>query len=370
MTKDIITYLVIGSGALVYPMHKPGLTAPDARVAAMCDLSAEQGKPPADELGVPFYTDYREMLAAHPEADAVVVMTPHYKHANPTMDSLQAGFHVLVEKPMALLIQDAQRMVETADEQARLLAVNFQQRFRPEVRAAKKLLHSGALGKLQRMSLVVTWPRSRSYYHLAEWRATWRGEGGGVLMNQAPHDLDLICYLMGLPSQVYACNRTHYHDIEVEDTTSAMLEWENGATGYVHISTQESDLSGQLTIVGTGGVLQFEPGKLHFDRFETDVHTFLETADPFARVELHAETVPLPEGAGDHAAVHANFRAAIRGEAALMCPGSEGEMSLALANAMIYSSHRGEAVRSPLDPDVYADLLAELQAGGKGQHGA
>lgn len=360
-----ITYLVIGSGTLVYPMHKPGLTAPDARVAALCDLSEEKGRPPADALGAPFYTDYRQMLAAHPEADAVVVMTPHYNHAEITITALQAGFHVLVEKPMALQVRDALRMVAEAEAQDKLLAVNFQQRFRPEVRAARDLLQAGALGTLQRLSLIVTWPRSRRYYQLADWRATWQGEGGGVLMNQAPHDLDLICHLMGLPAQVVSWNRTHYHRIEVEDTISAMLEWEHGAVGYVHISTQESDLSGQLTFVGTGGVLQIEPGSLRFERFDGDVHTFLETAEPFARVAAHPEAVTLPEGAGDHAAVHANFRAAIRGEEPLMCPGVEGVSSLMLANAMIASSRRNAAVRLPLDPDDYADLLADLQAGGK-----
>ena len=360
-----ISYLVIGSGTLVYAMHKPGLTAPDALVMAMCDRSEEKGRLPADELGVPFYTDYQEMMASHPEADAVVVMTPHYNHAEITLACLQAGFHVLVEKPMALQARDALRMAAEAEKREKLLAVNFQQRFRPEIQAARELLQNGALGQLQRMSLVVTWPRSRRYYQLADWRATWQGEGGGVLMNQAPHDLDLICHLMGLPAQVVSWNRTLYHRIEVEDTISAMLEWENGATGYVHINTQESDLSGQLVLVGTGGALRIEPGALRFEKFETDVHDFLETAEPFARVESHPEDVPLPEGAGNHAAVHANFRAAIRDEEPLVCPGSEGVLSLMLANAMILSSHRNMAVRLPLDPDEYADLLAELQADGK-----
>ena len=370
MSIKSISYLVIGSGTLVYQMHKPGLTAPDARVVAMCDLSEEKGKPPADELGVPFYTDYREMLATHPGADAVVVMTPHYNHAEITLACLRAGFHVLVEKPMALRASDALEMVAEADTRNKLLAVNFQQRFRPEVRAARGLLQAGALGKLQRLSLVVTWPRSRRYYQLANWRATWQGEGGGVLMNQAPHDLDLVCHLLGLPVQVVSWNRTLYHRIEVEDTISAMLEWDNGATGYVHISTQESDLSGQLVLVGTGGVLRIEPGSLRFEQFKADVHTFLETAEPFAGVESAPVEIPLPEGSGDHAAVHANFRAAIRGEEPLMCPGSESVPSLMLANAMILSSHRNARVRFPLAADEYADLLAELQSNGKPVYGA
>ena len=305
------------------------------------------------------------MLADHPEADAVVVLIPHFKHAEVTVDSLRAGFHVLVEKPMALQVRDALEMVRAAEQNDRLLAVNFQQRFRPEIRQARALLMTGALGQLQRMILIVTWPRSRKYYQMAAWRATWQGEGGGVLMNQAPHDLDLVCYLMGLPAQVVSWNRTAYHQIEVEDTVSAMLEWTEGATGYIHISTQESDLSGQLTLVGTGGVMRIEPGKLQFSRFEQDVHVFLEDAEPFARSEPHPVTIELPASVGDHAAVHANFRAAVRGEEALMCSGAEGMQSLMLANAMTLSSYRNAAVSLPLDPEEYAFVLAELQSHGK-----
>jgi predicted dehydrogenase len=361
-----VTYLVIGSGALVYDMHRPGLTAADARVLAMCDVDRQRGAPPAKDLGVPFYVHYREMLEAHPEADAAVIMTPHYNHAEITLDCLEAGLHVLVEKPMALQVQDARAMVAAAEAAGRLLAVNFQQRFRPEVRTARRLLSEGKLGTLQRMSLVVSWPRSRAYYRLADWRATWRGEGGGVLMNQAPHDLDLVCHLLGLPARVFAWNRTRYHDIEVEDTISALLEWDGGASGYVHISTQESDESGQLTLVGSGGVLRLKPGAIEFDRFEKDVHDFLETAAPFDRVAARPESLVLPEGNGDHAAVHANFRSAIREEAELMCPGEEGLHSLALANGMILSSHRERPVDLPLDAEAYAGLLAGLQRDGKG----
>ncbi len=366
MGEKAITYLVIGSGALVFQMHQPGLTAADARVLALCDADRQRGAHPAEEMRVPFYEDYREMLKAHPDADAAVIMTPHYNHAKITLDCLRAGLHVLVEKPMALQVQDARAMVAAAKKAGRLLAVNFQQRFRPEVRAARHLLSRGELGTLQRMSLVVSWPRSRSYYRLADWRATWQGEGGGVLMNQAPHDLDLICHLLGMPARVFAWNRTRYHKIEVEDTISGLLEWDGGASGYVHISTQESDESGQLMIVGTGGVLRIESGAIKFARFETDVHTFLETAEPFERVATIPEPLSLPDDTGGHAAVHANFRAAIRGQTKLMCPGSEGLQSLALANGMILSSHLDRPVDLPLDAEAYAGLLASLQRNEKG----
>jgi predicted dehydrogenase len=366
MSGKPIRFLVIGAGALVYEMHQPALTDEEVRVLGMCDAAPRPGRSRAKTLGVPFYADYRRMLRSHPEADAAVVMTPHHNHAEITLNCLSAGLHVLVEKPMALQVRDAREMVAAADKADRLLAVNFQQRFRPEVRAARNLLSRGALGEIQRMQLVVTWPRARSYYRLADWRATWRGEGGGVLMNQAPHDLDLICHLLGLPSRIMAWNQTRYHHIEVEDTISALLAWQGGFTGYVHISTQESDPAEELEIIGTGGVLRIRPNGLDFARFKTDVHTFLETADPFDRVELVPEALEPESGTGDHRAVHANFRAAIRGEADLMCPGREGLQSLALANAMILSSRRDRPVDLPLDSEAYAKLLADLQTAGKG----
>ena len=357
-----LRHAYIGVGALVFNMHRPAIDLPTTEVVAACDIRTEIGQQRADELGVPFYEDYHKMLAeTHP--DVTVITTPHYLHPQMAIDAMQAGSHVLCEKPMATQVADADRMVKASHETGKLLAINFQQRLRPEVLAAKKLIDDGRLGTLQRVNLIVPWPRSYQYYAMASWRATWWGEGGGVLLNQGPHDLDLVCHLAGMPRRVISWNRTNFHKIEVEDTISAMLEWDNGATGYLHISTAESGPKSNLEIVGTKGSLQIGQGFLTFDEFDEDVHEFLRTTQEiYAGPGQHPVEVQLPDNTGDHPAVYRNFHSAILHGAPISATGEEGIMSLELANAMIYSSYSRSVVELPLDRQKYCDLLESLKA--------
>jgi predicted dehydrogenase len=362
MQTQKLRHAIIGVGSLVYNMHRPALDLPTTEVAAVCDIRTDIGRQRAEELGgVPFYEDYRQMLEAV-RPDITVVMTPHYLHPQMAIDAMKAGSHVLVEKPMAIQVADADKMVEVAQQTGQLLAVNFQQRLRPEVLAAKKLIDEGRVGKIQRVSLVVPWPRSYRYYSLANWRATWWGEGGGVLLNQAPHDLDLVCHLAGMPKRVISWNRTHLHQIEVEDTISSMLEWENGATGYLHISTAESGPKSDLEVVGTKGSLQIGSGQLNFHEFEADVHEYLRTTDEIYRgPDQQKVEVLLKEGHGDHPAVYQNFHNAILSGDQISATGAQGVMSLELANALIFSSFTRQVVELPLNRQEYAALLGELQ---------
>lgn len=362
-----LRHVVIGVGALVFSMHRKALEVPTTELAAVCDIRTEIGKQRADELGVPFYEDYRKMLAEI-KPDVTVITAPHYLHPQMAIDAMHAGSHVLTEKPMATEVADADRMVKTAKETGKLLAVNFQQRLRPEILAAKKLITEGRVGVIQRVSLVVPWPRSYRYYSMATWRATWWGEGGGVLLNQGPHDLDLVCHLAGMPRRVVSWNKTNFHQIEVEDTISAMLEWDNGATGYLHISTAESGPKSNLEIVGTKGSIQIGEGDLTFNEFDADVHEFLRTTDEiYSGPGQHPVAVELPEGEGSHPSVYRNFHAAILNGAPISASGEQGVMSLELANAMIYSSHTHEVVELPLDRQKYSALLADLKKNSKNQ---
>jgi predicted dehydrogenase len=356
-----LRHVVIGAGSLVYNMHRPAFDLPTTEVCALCDIREDAARERAAELNVPLYADYRQMLA-EVQPDVTVITTPHYLHPQMAIDALRAGSHVLVEKPMATQVADADKMVRAAQESGKLLAVNFQQRLRPEVLAARRLIQEGRLGMIQRVSLVVPWPRSYRYYSLASWRATWWGEGGGVLLNQAPHDLDLVCHLAGMPARVISWNRTNLHKIEVEDTISAMLEWENGATGYLHISTAESGPKSDLEVVGTKGSLQIGNGKLDFHEFEADVHEYLRTTDEIYRgPETLAVPVELEDGAGTHPQVYRNFHAAILEGTPISADAAQGVMSLELANALIYSSFTRSVVELPLDRQQYAELLADLQ---------
>ena len=230
----------LGAGAGVFNMHRAVATESGlCTIVAVQDIAPAAGQARADELDCPFYVDHKAMLAQE-KPDLAVIITPHPYHAPLAIDALNAGAHVLVEKPISVHAGEADAMIEAAAQNDRLLAVNFQQRFRPEIQAAKELIAGGALGELQYVNMVVVWPRTRQYFANAGWRGTWKGEGGGVLLNQAPHNLDLLVHLMGMPARVAAWTRTRIHPIETEDTVQAMFEWQNGAIGSLHVSTAES----------------------------------------------------------------------------------------------------------------------------------
>jgi predicted dehydrogenase len=325
------------------------------------DIDIKHGQARAEELGCPFFTDMPTMLA-EVKPDVVSVMTPHPFHAEHSIAGLEAGCHVLVEKPIAVQIKEVKGMVAAAEANDRLLAVNFQQRLRPEVIAARQIIQSGQLGVIQNADMKMTWTRTAIYFKNSTWRGTWNGEGGGVLLNQAPHELDLLCYFLGMPARVAAWTRNLVHPIETEDTIQVMVEWKNGALGSIHISTAEAGQPQRFEIIGTSGHLALGPGKLHLQRFDTDVREYIATSsDPFGHPNLLAEAVELQPGTGDHAAIYKNLVNAIETGSPVIADATSASMSLELANAITLSSYRGHVVEFPLDREAYADLLAELR---------
>ena len=342
-------------------MHAPALQSAEIQVVGVCDVNLEAAERQAERFGCPYFADHRALLAAV-RPDAAAVLAPHPFHPSIALDCLAAGAHVLVEKPIAVHVAEADRMIAAADRAGRLLAVNLQQRTRGEIRTAKKLIESGRLGQIQRVEMVAIWTRTASYYAQAGWRGTWQGEGGGVLMNQSPHSLDLVCHLVGLPSRVVAWNRTLLHAIETEDTSLAMLEWADGALGTLLVSTAQAGEPERLEIAGTRGVLQLTRGDLRLLEADTDLRNFLaESPEPFGKPVLEPQQVALEPGSGDHTAIYANFLDAIDHGTPLVADGSQGRMSLELANALIYSSTKKEQVSLPLDRSAYAELLDRLR---------
>jgi len=357
-----LRHAIVGVGANVFAMHRPALALPSVELVGVSDLNAEVGERRAAELGCPFFADYRRMLDTV-RPDVAVVMTPPPFHARIAIDALAGGAHVLCEKPMAVHVGEADAMIAAAERAGRLLALNLQFRHRPEVRAAKRLIAAGRLGEIQRIDVLATWTRAGIYYKLAPWRGTWKGEGGGVLMNQAPHNLDLIGHLLGMPARLVAWTRTRLHEIEAEDTAHAMLEWDNGALGGLHVSTAEADKGDRVEVLGTGGRLTLTMGELTAERFEPDIREHLRmSGEPFSAPAASPMSVDLSEGSGDHQAVYRDVHAAILDGAPLMADGVQGRMSLELANAMTYSSRTGTSVELPLDRAKYAALLGELSA--------
>ena len=357
-----LRHAIIGAGAGILSAHLPALQAlPDSTVVGAADVNPTLGQAGADQLDCPFFTDHRALLA-ETQPDITVILTPHPFHAALAIDALNAGSHVLVEKPMAVQVAEADAMIEAATRNQRLLAVNFQQRFRPEVVAARQLITSGRLGEIQRVTQIEPWLRTVTYYKSAGWRGTWKGEGGGVLMNQAPHSLDLLCYLAGMPSRVVAWNRTLRHQIQVEDTSMAMLEWANGALGNIFFSTAEAGTR-RIEMVGTRGILNIsETGELRFQRYEPDlVEHINHSPERFAAPALIDETIALAAGLGKHVEVYADLHRAITTKGTPRADGVAGRMSLELANAIIYSSYTNQVVELPLDRAAYGALLAQLQ---------
>ena len=362
-----LRHAIIGVGAGILSGHRPALALPTVDLVAAADINTTTGQQLADELHCAFYEDYRQMLT-ETRPEVVVILTPPFLHASMSRESLLAGCHVLVEKPIAVQVAEADEMIETARQCQCLLGVVFQRRWRPEIIAARRLLQEGLLGKIQHVELTAVWTRPTFYYHMAPWRATWRGEGGGVITNQASHQLDLLCHLLGSPKRIFAWTRNLLHQIETEDTVQAMLEWPGGALGTLHISTAEADEPERLKIVGSRGLLEIGQGRLMAQTLELDMQEFaLACRQPYARPERYPYAVSLEQGKGDHVAVYRGFHDAILHGGTDYADGVQGCQELELANALIYSSYHHCEVELPLDRQLYAALLTDLQsqAGGR-----
>ncbi len=365
--KHTLKTAVIGAGASVFNMHRPALEQDFIDVVALSDINLETIKERGEGFDCAIYTDHKKMIA-ETKPDLVVILTPHPFHADQTVDCFEAGCHVLVEKPMAIEVAEADLMNQAAERADRLLAINFQQRFRPEVEAAKKLIQDEVIGQIQHVDMALSWPRTATYYANGGWRATWKGEGGGVLMNQAPHDLDLICHLLGQPQKVYAWTRTILQKIEVEDTIQGMMAWDNGAMGSIHISTAEGARPYRLEIIGTKGTLNIAQGSIECHLYDEDIReTILHSPEGFPEIQAHPHEIKLQEGEGDHVAVYKNLFTAINKQAPLRANGQAGILSLELANAMILSSHRQKEVSLPINRAEYKTLLDELKGASKNE---
>ena len=358
-----LKHVIIGVGAGVLGMHRPALELDRVELVGVTDVNKDLGQHRADEFKCLFFADHLELLQTT-KPDIAVILAPHPLHMPLAIDAMRSGAHVLVEKPMAVEISEADKMIAVAQQTGKHLVVNFQQRFRPEIQKAQQLLSSGQLGRLQHVDMLVNWFRPKAYFQSSPWRATWRGEGGGVLMNQAPHNLDVICYLLGMPRRLSAWTRTNLHAIEVEDTVQAMLEWESGCLGSLHTSTAEAGREERLEIVGTSGVMRLSQGSLKVNLFELPLEQFaLESKNLWDEPRNTALEITLPESTLGHVEVYKHLHRAILDNEPLLISGHEGRKSLELANAMLYSSHTGQTVTLPLDSSNYHQLLEGLKAG-------
>ena len=301
--------------------------------------------------------------------DAVIIATPHYQHTTLGIAALKQGLHVMVEKPISAHKADAERLIAAHKKKPKLIfAGMFQLRAEPRYLRIRKLIQSGELGEIVRMSWIMTdWFRTEAYYASGGWRATWKGEGGGVLLNQCLHNLDAMQWLLGMPARVRGfCQLGRFHQIEVEDNVSAYLEYHNGATGTFVSSTGESPGSNRVEIVGTRGKVVLERDQVAFTRNEADMLEFSRSARlGFAKPEVWNVEIPFENAPNAHAVLMQNFVNAILDGEPLIAPGEEGIHSVELANVILYSSLIGQTVELPMDSAAYEKKLNQLIAESK-----
>lgn len=344
----------------------------DGKVAR-CRLAAVASTSPAKladyaARGVAVFGSADELIRSG-AVDAVLVATPHPEHPRQGIAALAAGLHVMVEKPIAAHKADAERLIAAAAARPRqIFGAMFQLRVEPRYERLRALLTGGALGTITRVNWINTdWFRTEAYYASGGWRATWRGEGGGVLINQCLHNLDTLQWLLGMPARLRGFARLgRFHDIEVEDDVTVYLEWPGGASGVFVSTTGEAPGTNRLEIAGSLGRVVLEHDRLTFTRNEADALEVCRTSTSgFTKPASTVEEIPFTNAAAPHAVVMQSFVDAALDGTPLLVPGAEGLHSIELANAMLYSSLIGQTVELPLDGAAYERKLNELIAGSR-----
>lgn len=340
-----------------------------AQVTAIADVDAARRSKVEQEHGgaIKTFERYQDLLESG-LVDAVLIATPHYQHPEVALAAFERGLHVMTEKPEAVSVLQARRMNEGHARHPELVfGIMFQMRTNALFRKARELIADGELGEISRITWIATdWFRSWTYYASGGWRATWQGEGGGVLINQCPHNLDILQWVLNglMPSRITAVGFVgKTHPIEVEDEISAIMEYDNGATGHFITTTGEAPGTNRLEIAGDRGKLTIEHGKLRFARTRQSVRDTRENSPrTFPRIETWEFEVPTSAAPEGHTAILENFIAAIREGTPLIAPGEEGIKGLELGNAMQMSGLTRKPVDLPIDGAAYEQFLKDMHA--------
>lgn len=334
-----------------------------ARLTAICDWDPEQLQWARDNIGadVQLFSSAEEMFDAC-VIDAVLIATPHYDHPSLAIQAFKEGLHVLIEKPAGVYTKQVREMNAVAAKTNRVFGIMYNQRTNPVYRKLKDLIDGGELGELRRSNWIITsWYRPQSYYDSGGWRATWGGEGGGVLLNQDPHQLDLWQWFCGMPKRVRAfMGFGKMHNIEVEDDVTAYVEYENGATGVFVTSTSDTPGTNRLEITGDRGKIVVEEDRLDFWRLRIPERQFnQEFTGGFGEPECWKCQVPIIGENTQHLGILQNWIDAILKETPLIAPGEEGILGLTLSNAMHLSAWTDDWVELPINEDLFYEKLQE-----------
>ncbi|MBO5213050.1 MAG: Gfo/Idh/MocA family oxidoreductase [Clostridia bacterium] len=327
-------------------------------LSALCDISEKRrSELEKDFSGVKIFSCYEDMIRSG-EIDAIIISTPHYFHPVIAYDAFNNGLHVLSEKPIGVYTENMDKLFEAQQRSGKCFCVMFNQRTNKLFKEAKRIVDNGEIGEIKRSLWIVTnWYRTQAYYDSGDWRATWQGEGGGVLLNQAPHNLDLWQWICGMPKSIYAvCKEASGHHIEVEDDATIFAEYENGASGVFITSTCDYAGTNRFEITGTKGKLVLEKEKLTVTRLSCDDREFC-----IGKSDAPSETeqIILDEEYNGHRNILQNFaNAIIRGEK-LISPAKEAMNELLISNAAYLSSWKNKKIDIPFDEVEYKSILSE-----------
>ena len=356
---DIVRVGVIGIGHMGTGHCQTILSGkvPGMKLTAVADIKQERRKWASENLpaDVQIFDSDRALIASG-TCDAVMVVVPHYFHPEISIRAMQQGLHVLCEKPAGVYTRQVKEMNEAAEKSDRVFAIMFNQRTNPAFIKMHDLVKSGELGTIKRVNWIITdWYRTQAYYDSGEWRATWDGEGGGVLLNQCPHQLDLLQWICGMPIRVSAhCHIGKWHHIEVEDDVTAYLEYENGATGVFIASTGDAPGTNRFEIDLSGGQLVYSENHLTCYKLQEDERQFMYTCKT-GMEKPKGDYIPMEidQENPEHAGVMRNFAGKILHNTPLTADGREGINGLTLSNAIYLSAWTGHMVDIPFDEDLY-----------------
>jgi len=342
------------------------------KIGAICDNDPDKKQIVNDKYpNIPFYDNYKDMLESG-DVDAIVTTVPHYLHPEMGIEALKRNIHALVEKPAGVYTKQVKELNDFAATKPDVtFAIMFNQRTNALYQKVKEIVDNGEIGNVRRTNwIITTWWRPQGYYDQSEWRATWKGEGGGVLVNQAPHQLDLLQWIAGMPKKVYSNVKYGYQrDIAVEDEVTTILDYGNGATGVFITCTHDIIGTDRFEILGDKGKIVVDDSKTltikRLKKSEPDMNKTMDMQE-VAKIFMGGSTDDIYETevqefesvwGGQHVAVLDNFAANILNDEPLIAPGSDGINGVALANAVHLSSWLDKEVDLPVDEDLYFEEL-------------
>ena len=362
---DKVRFGIVGCGNMGtgHSRHFREGSVTNGTLTAVCDINIKKFAGFKERFGDTIsYFDNAEDMYKSGLCDCVIICTPHYSHTDLAIMAMDYGLNCIVEKPAGVYTLQVKEMLARAERSDKILGIMFNQRTNPAFKTMKKMIADGKVGEIKRTNWIITdWYRTQYYYDTGAWRATWAGEGGGVLYNQAPHQLDLFQWIIGMqPSKVHAfCHYGKWHDIEVEDDVTCYVEYPNGATGVFITTTADAPGTNRFEVTGTKGTLIFEHDKLFYKELLKDERLHCKEADkgfeppasvPMVEIELEGDN---PQ----HLGILNNIANAILGLEPVYAPAKDGLAGVQLANAMHLSSWLGESVTLPINDELFFEEL-------------